>query len=702
MKAGWLKIRWTAIAISILTLASESSFGHGEPPANLIGIRPPSVKGLIKGPRPIIVDEAAARMLGKSFFWDQNLGSDGVSCATCHYHAGADARPTNQMNPGQRHVDSPTARTFQLTASGSSGGIAYRLKPTDFPTWQFQDPSDKNSPVIFSTDDVVGSGGAFMGQFLKAEPQGTSIDQCTELSDPIFHSGSLNSRQTTDRNAPSVINAVFNFRNFWDGRANNIFNGENNWGLRDRKAGAWVRLASGKVVKRNLNLADASLASQAVAPLNNDVEMACKKRTFADVAVKILDRKALENQTVSPEDYELGPMANPNGKGLKVTYGELIRKAFDKRYWSGNGNFGTSPSGVPYTMIQANLPMFFGLSILAYESTLISNHSPYDTPVDAGKVPRGLTPSQREGLNVFLNAHCFNCHGTAAFTAAAEPYLNTPKGAAPRLVQRREIDPESPSGSVPKLQDVGFANTSVVPTDYDIGAGGVDEFGVPLAYSGEYLNALAIRSNYLVDGVRVYACDFEVPFVADWSRQQLIRPKGTPPGKTCKGAKDLELVPRPAALKAERAQPDHGKAATAMAGAFKISSLRNVELTGPYFHNGSVKNLSEVIDFYGRGGNVTNPGHSSVFVFPQPFTPAEKASLIDFLRSLTDEDVRWERGVFSHPELTIPVQNVSNQQNAIRPNLMGDEFLVLPAVGKNGRSAAQGPLQSFEEILLQP
>ena len=43
-------------------------------------------------------------------------------------------------------------------------------------------------------------------------------------------------------------------------------------------------------------------------------------------------------------------------------------------------------------------------------------------------------------------------------------------------------------------------------------------------------------------------------------------------------------------------------------GAFKAPPLRNVELTGPYFHTGSYLTLRQVVDFYVRGGDfpVTN------------------------------------------------------------------------------------------------
>ncbi|MFV8819850.1 cytochrome c peroxidase [Haliea sp. E17] len=41
------------------------------------------------------------QMLGKSWFWDMQVGGDGVqACASCHYHAGADNRKTHQVTPG--------------------------------------------------------------------------------------------------------------------------------------------------------------------------------------------------------------------------------------------------------------------------------------------------------------------------------------------------------------------------------------------------------------------------------------------------------------------------------------------------------------------------------------------------------------------------------------------------------------------------
>ena len=45
-------------------------------------------------------DPDALLVLGKALFWDTQTGSDGVQgCASCHFHAGADPRVKNQLNP---------------------------------------------------------------------------------------------------------------------------------------------------------------------------------------------------------------------------------------------------------------------------------------------------------------------------------------------------------------------------------------------------------------------------------------------------------------------------------------------------------------------------------------------------------------------------------------------------------------------------
>ena len=68
-------------------------------------------------------------------------------------------------------------------------------------------------------------------------------------------------------------------------------------------------------------------------------------------------------------------------------------------------------------------------------------------------------------------------------------------------------------------------------------------------------------------------------------------------------------------------------------GAFKTPTLRNIALTGPYMHDGSLKTLKDVIAFYVRGGN-PNP-HQDPLIHPLRLTRQERADLLAFLESLT-------------------------------------------------------------------
>ena len=51
-----------------------------------------------------IKDQRAAIALGKAFFWEQQAGSDGMACASCHFHAGADRRTKHQLSPDRKSV----------------------------------------------------------------------------------------------------------------------------------------------------------------------------------------------------------------------------------------------------------------------------------------------------------------------------------------------------------------------------------------------------------------------------------------------------------------------------------------------------------------------------------------------------------------------------------------------------------------------
>jgi cytochrome c peroxidase len=71
----------------------------------------------------------------------------------------------------------------------------------------------------------------------------------------------------------------------------------------------------------------------------------------------------------------------------------------------------------------------------------------------------------------------------------------------------------------------------------------------------------------------------------------------------------------------------------ALKGAFKTPSLRDVELTAPYFRDGSAATLSEVVEHYNRGGD--DKSNLSNDIKPLKLSDQEKSDLVAFMRSLT-------------------------------------------------------------------
>lgn len=86
---------------------------------------------------------------------------------------------------------------------------------------------------------------------------------------------------------------------------------------------------------------------------------------------------------------------------------------------------------------------------------------------------------------------------------------------------------------------------------------------------------------------------------------------------------------------------DRGRAAVlfnGVEGSFRVPTLRNVALSAPYMHNGSLATLEDVLDFYADGGGRVR-GVETMDVLIQGFelSAQERADLIAFLHALTDE-----------------------------------------------------------------
>ena len=114
-------------------------------------------------------------------------------------------------------------------------------------------------------------------------------------------------------------------------------------------------------------------------------------------------------------------------------------------------------------------------------------------------------------------------------------------------------------------------------------------------------------------------------------------------------------------------------------GAFKTPSLRNVELTGPYMHNGRLQTLFDVLEFYDRGGDLPadfehNPDKHPAMV-KLNLEPGDKLAIVFFLMCLTDERVKSEKGPFDHPSIRLA--------NGYQADLT-DKVIELKTVGAGG------------------
>jgi cytochrome c peroxidase len=691
----------------------------------------------IPGVSQFIKSQSAAVQLGKALFWDMNAGSDGKqACATCHFNAGADSRAINQLSPGLKQLPSPD-NTFQF------GGPNYHLLLSDF-------------PIPKSTNDVISSAGVHATNFVNVVP-GNGNDGVTVInpdSDGFTiantQSGSSNTRKVEPRNTPTVINAVFNYRNFWDGRAQNDCNFLNPFGARDNDPThhlyqtTLVNGVSKSVAAVKPTVPNSSLCSQALGPALSNFEMSANGRTFPDLGVKMLSLQPLSQQLVATTDSRLGPLsaqkAAPGANGLNTTYLALIKSAFQPAWWNSSfnvcvtpGNAGAEttintkvtpkcPQGTTqYTMAQYNFSLFWGLAIQAYEATLRADKSRLDqfllaadkntktttqgfgdgsTVTFNGKLPAPLlfstvtitagplsgnddgqgnlisdtgdvtgtvnyttgaismtfttapavgdqitvvseeipnvmfSQQELQGLQLFqTKAKCASCHSGPEMTNAA--VANVQNEPLERML--------FPQSGLIKVYDNGFYNTGVRQTQEDIALGATDPFNNPLSMS-------------------------------DLERQQV-----------CSGATPPMLP----------ARPDEGIAAGPLNcsdlinkfGNFKTSTIRNVELTGPYFHNGGQLTLLQVVDFYNRGGDFSNENQQDLDpdITPLGLTPQEEQAIVAFMLTTTDPRVKFHRAPFDHPSLTI--SNGSPGGNVVTDDGTGqavDNFITIPAIGSAG------------------
>ena len=275
-----------------------------------------------------VKDKAAAIAFGKALFWDMQYGSDAVqACASCHYHGGIDPRTKGQLNPGSNANDSQFGNPADviekvMNVDGNPRFAPnYEVTADDFP---FHSRKPETAPVLRSdpnsirppdplvqfanverdVNDVISSQGVRSAKFLGVLPK-VALDLGLPLKDPVFTLKKVNIRRVEPRNTPTMINAVFNADNFWDGRASNVFNGVNPFGFRDQTS-TLLKNINGTLSPVQVRIFFSSLASQAVGPPVSDFEMAYQGRDFPRIGRKMLSLKPLAKQLVHPHGQRPG------------------------------------------------------------------------------------------------------------------------------------------------------------------------------------------------------------------------------------------------------------------------------------------------------------------------------------------------------------------------------------------------------------
>ena len=780
------------------------------PLAPLSTVAVPPVFGL----EGIVADKAAAIQLGKALFWDMQAGSDDIqACASCHFNAGADSRPTNEVNPGQAGGDN----TFQLGIpfsgsmgpnysykAGTSGGGFGGYHDGDWPFHKLSDPNDRYSSVISEINDVSGSQGVFatsMGQVVTThngipnpklpvrDPNGgsagtpappdpnegptpgiifgnghplppqfkggqngvspgirtpgrttpfpdpadrqdplagvrnnvTSVETGTSVPDPVFSypdprnsSARINTRRTTGRNTPSVVDAVFNYRNFWDGRAQNACNGLNPFGARDKGGRLMVTDADGNLGPAVVAMQNSALCSQALGPILSSTEMSADGRDLRQVGKKLLNRQPLAKQVVDPTDSVLGQFSKAPKNGIGTSYAALIQQAFLPDWWQftdtlctatdgtvlktiGANDENRCPSGTQqYSQMEYNFSLFWGIAIQAYESTLIADQTPFDKFLESQQVftltgdndSMSYTIPVKPGLTPFtISVIALNPN----FDMSDQDVFAFDDGHGRFTGTGVDGTVDYASGTIVINFEEPPVSTVPVRISYSVGATALTDGQLRgllvfqtkgrcvVCHGGPELSNAAVDTVTPVPLERMVMADLNVRVYDTGFYHVGVRP----------GAEDAGLAgadpvaSKPLSLGEELRQrvcndssvsfmipgrPGDGITQAplncsddiARTGFFKTPQLRNVALTAPYFHNGGQLTLEQVVEFYNRGADFNIVTELSIMdpdieALGLGLTLQEKTDLVDFLRNgLTDPRSVLQSAPFDHPQLFTP------------------------------------------------
>lgn len=692
-------------------LAASPAIGQGDAALRDARRLEEGATAIVTGLDAIVKDRKAAIALGKALFWDMRVGSDGqTACATCHYSAGVDAR---NQDLGERVSIGVAPRLFTGVIPGTGLEPAQPLSVAEgiqFLQKQWPSLSDRLEEV--RALEQAARDALKRQEEEKARAENRQPDP--RVGEDPYVLG-FPERQRTNKNSPTVVNAALFDRLFHDGRARSVFNGYDETGD-DGQADpiGKFRCVDGRLERVLVRLPHAALASQATVPAMSFVEMSWFGRRFYHLGRKLLPMRPLEGQEVEKDDSVLCDYRDV------ASYREWLELAFRSEWISDavvpeprlrEGTDGSIPT---IRAVEANFSLLWGVAVMLYEETLVSDQSPYDLGT--------MNERQRQGLQLFRQRGCVDCHLEPEFSAATKSHLYGPltemedpddtfevvegnafvrwlRAGQPAIDERAEVMPV-PLAEQQRGAEIDRLTVAYDTGFYDVGFGdakrvagvGADLVGKAMGGGAKVFELdTAARANYFAP-LRMMSATFggqgDLGPMMDRCVDYL-KAKGPYESQTL----DRAFAPR------SFAQRQHPYGPLWIRATVKAPTLRNVMLTKPYASDelaggndgetrDAFKELLSTIGLYRKPPFRENPNlHPEV---PIELTEDEIDLIVAFLECLTDPRVDNASEPFDHPWLHVPLVTAVEADGTTRPNTpTHTNWKPIGATGRRGKLAAR-------------
>ena len=244
---------------------------------------------------------------------------------TCHFRAGADPRKKNQVSPGLLRVvfqpdeDRNSSASRRPTTASTARGRTTRSAGRTSPSGSSRTP--RTASRRSSRTRTTSCPRRACTTRSSARTAGRAP---TPTASASGKAAGANVRRVEPRNTPTMINAVFNHRNFWDMRAQNLFNGVNPFGDRDpervplqRREPAESPRGAGAARQLEPRLAGGRAADEPVRDVGRRADVPRRRAgascgswdgAIARPARRLRGARPLAKQLVHRDDSVLGPL----------------------------------------------------------------------------------------------------------------------------------------------------------------------------------------------------------------------------------------------------------------------------------------------------------------------------------------------------------------------------------------------------------